>query len=90
MTIRDLTKALREAAGVASSKKVVLRFGECEHSGDANEYERDITKSGGKVLKTQVDEEGEECVISVEVTDLDAFKTAFKKTDSWGFSSLAR
>lgn len=70
--------------------KIVINFTECEHSGDMDMYYGDIQDAGGNPIwdSITIDHDAEEGSIEVEVQDLKAFRTEFKKTHSFHFASL--
>jgi hypothetical protein len=65
-----------------------LAFYECEHSGDLEVYLADLRKAGAKILSTSINE-AEIGRVRIQVADRATFIEAFKKTDSYGFSTLA-
>ena len=69
------------------SRTGVIRFYECEHQGDLNNYCDDLIASGAKVTQRTLDED-EEGLVKVEVEDYAAFMAKFKTTDAFQMSSL--
>ena len=69
--------------------KGTIVFGECEHDGDLNRYEEDLVACGAKIIGREINDDSEEGYVLVEVVDKNKFMEGFKKTDSFGFSSLA-
>ncbi len=69
-------------------KKLVIFFSECEHSGDLEEYEVDLMRSGAKVIESRLNEAREIGTVLVEVNNADVFKKIFSMTQAFEFSSL--
>lgn len=67
----------------------VIRFRECEHYGDMDDYTEDLMASGAKITSTDVDEDDEVGSATVEINDPQDFLNRFKKTKGFEFSSLA-
>lgn len=67
------------------AKVYTLRFSECEHQGDLDNYKTDVQNSGGVILESGVDHENEEGWMKVSIEDKDAFLLKFKQTDAYGF-----
>lgn len=65
--------------------QIKLRFCECEHYGDMDEYVDYITECGGEVKRTELNTDTEECIITVEVKNKDRFIERLKKTEVFGF-----
>ena len=63
--------------------EVVLYFNECEHDGDLENYKKDIVKSGGIVIATEIFDQQEVC--SIRVRYYDNFWKNFEKTDAYDF-----
>jgi hypothetical protein len=68
-------------------KTITLRFSECEHQGDMDNYFGDILDAGGKPSwnSIEIDHDAEEGSIEVEVQDMEAFNTKLKETDCYDF-----
>ncbi len=62
-----------------------IRFSEVEHHGDLDTCIQDLGRSGATVLDHQLDEDAEEAVVHVTVTDYMDFRLRFEKTDSADF-----
>lgn len=73
---------------VVEKKTAVIRFGECEHEGDLDNYADDLEKSGAKILSSYVNEDAECGTIKIEVENVQKFLEEFKKTDSYCFSNI--
>lgn len=98
MSLRHLVEDLR---GLVEAKKKavptppkpeelvtkVLRFAECEHSGDLDAYIEDLVKCGATVVDSRVYEDEEECAVKFTVPKAQwaEFVTKFKQTDAYGF-----
>jgi hypothetical protein len=67
------------------AKEYTLRFSECEHQGDLDNYKADVQNSGGVILNSGVDHENEQGWITVSIKDNNAFLEKFKQTDAYGF-----
>jgi hypothetical protein len=67
------------------AKTYTLRFSECEHQGDLENYKNDIQNSGGVILDSGVDSDNEEGWIKTSIEDKDAFMLKFKQTDAYEF-----
>jgi hypothetical protein len=67
------------------AKVYTLRFSECEHQGDLDNYKTDVQNSGGVILDSGVDSDNEEGWMKVSIEDKDAFMLKFKQTDAYGF-----
>ena len=65
-----------------------LSFYECEHEGDLEYYLADLTKSGAKIVSSEINYDAETAEVTIEVEDKDGFLEAYKKTETYGFSSL--
>ena len=64
-------------------------FYECEHDDDLERYEEDLQDSGALFMKSKIDHDAEEGVVSFQVEDKAEFLKRFEETDSYGFSSLS-
>ncbi len=60
-------------------------FSECEHQGDLDSYETDITSSGGTILSSFVDEESEEGYVTFTIKNISDFLNKFEQTDAHNF-----
>jgi len=70
-----------------ATKTYVLRFSECEHDGDLDNYKNDIINSGGKIVDSGIFYEEETGWVKVEIdtNGYNDFMTKFKQTDAYGF-----
>ncbi|WP_080837567.1 hypothetical protein [Cohnella massiliensis] len=69
---------------------VHLRFRECEHNGDLDQYARDVAKSGGTVVYRELDAARERGMLAVELADETQaadFWRRFERTDSYRYCS---
>jgi len=81
----------RRGGKTTKGKAYALRFSECEHSGDAESYMRDIQNSGGQIIEyPDIDPDSETCRIRVEVSDKDSFLKKFRATQSVDFCNNVR
>lgn len=71
----------------AAANRYVIRFSECEHSGDLANYAADVRRCGARIVAQRVDVEAEEGFITIEVSDLAAFRAAFDATEAGDFSN---
>ena len=69
-------------------KTATIRFCECEHDGDLDNYLDDLRSAGAKVIGSSVDPEEEMGTVSVEFEDEQTFMKAWHKTESCGFSTF--
>lgn len=67
-----------------------IRFEEVEHSGDLDAVVSDLNKSGARVVSCRPDYLAETATATVEIQDPASFLKAFKKTDSYQFSTVYR
>lgn len=63
-----------------------LRFSECEHSEDVENYNDELRKLGAYIIDSDIDYEEEECTITIEVPDKEKFYDKFKQSDIYGFA----
>jgi len=66
-----------------------IRFYECEHNGDMENYLVDLKDSGAVIGDWTIDEDEEVGTVYVVIEDVEKFKTKFAETVSYEFSSLA-
>ena len=62
--------------------QVLLKFAECEHSGDLEQYVAVVRGLGAKVVERRVDVNAEEGTLVVQVPDMGAFLRALRPTDA--------
>jgi hypothetical protein len=67
--------------------KTIIYFTECEYAGDLDNYEKDIRRSGGIIISSEINCLALTARIEVEIDAYFAGK--FKQTDSYGFSNLS-
>lgn len=67
---------------------LTLRFWECEHDEDAEDYARAIQAAGGEVVATEIDYDHEECIITVRTADPRAFLERFRRTEAAMFTAI--
>lgn len=65
--------------------RMQLRFYECEHENEMEDYAEDICQSGGEILDKRLDYEIGECLITFDVKDKEKFNKKFEKTNSADF-----
>lgn len=73
-------------------RKGTIRFYECEHYGDAEEYIRALGNCGAKILDVRVNEDAEEAMVRVEIDcALGDFLKRFKEEepDAFEMSNLS-
>jgi hypothetical protein len=78
----------------ANPNMITRTFGECEHSGDSDEYVRVLESLGATIISVEQDPEEyddgemhdpESCTIVFTVTDRATFDKAFKASEIYGF-----
>lgn len=67
------------------TKIIRLKFTECEHNGDLDNYKTHIINSGGKILDLGINYDIEEGYVVVEIKDNQAFNKKFVETDAYYF-----
>lgn len=68
--------------------KKQITFTECEHHGDAFEYETALTDCGAQIVDSNIDFDEETIDIIIEVEDYPVFFNKFIETESFPFSNL--
>ena len=72
---------------MATPKTLCMRFYECEHHGDLDDFVRELGQCGATVLESSLDEAAEEALVRIEVIDFPAFKAAWQATDAADFAT---
>ena len=68
-------------------KTIHIKFYECEHNGDLDNYKSDIRDSGGKILNSGLNYEAETGWVEVEIDD--KFWERFKQTDAYFYHPIS-
>lgn len=68
-------------------KEITLR--ECEHEGDLENPFKNLRNSGAAILEYEINEEAETAKVLIQIDNVKEFINKFKKTESFGFSSLS-
>lgn len=74
-------------------RKGRIRFYECEHQGDVDDYVGALGRLGAKVLQWKLDEDAEEVEVTVEIQEsVGEFIKRFKseESDAYEMSNLAK
>lgn len=58
---------------------------ECEHDGDVDEAASDIEKSGATIVRTELNEDAECCLFTVEIGNRTDFLRKFRLTETHEF-----
>lgn len=66
-------------------ERLTVVFYEVEHEGDLEPILEDISRCGGKVLSSSINDEAETARVTFEVANKKAFREAFMKTESAGW-----
>lgn len=65
-----------------------ITLGKCEHEGDLEKPFKDLRNSGTAILEYEINDKAETAKILVQVDNVEEFMNKYRKTGSFGLSSL--